>query len=280
MPLLSIGVRSPLAKRWNQFLRDKGWASGSKDLFDFESQKGTIQFQKNWNSNHPKSPLTEDGLAGNRGLGRAITESLNDDFTAELVATLEGKKYPPVPQNLSPVVGKVACDTAFGEIKFERVAEDSDDIRFLNDWPKKFLSTIDVPQLKKITSPIQSGKATFHKSAALQYQALWEAWEKKGLLSRINSYSGSYSPRVIRGTKDRLSLHAYAVAFDINVDTNSLSALPALEGEPGSVCDLVSTANALGFYWGGHFSSRFDGMHFEVCKILKKAEVTGYLSSL
>jgi hypothetical protein len=27
------------------------------------------------------------------------------------------------------------------------------------------------------------------------------------------------------------------------------------------------------FYWGGHFSGRKDGMHFEVAKILSSAEL-------
>ncbi|MFC1534810.1 M15 family metallopeptidase [Thermodesulfobacteriota bacterium] len=28
-----------------------------------------------------------------------------------------------------------------------------------------------------------------------------------------------------------------------------------------------------GFYWGGHFKSRPDGMHFEVAKILREKEL-------
>jgi D-alanyl-D-alanine carboxypeptidase len=280
MPLLTIGVRSPLAKRWNTFLADHGWASGAKDLFDFDSQRGTIQFQNHWNTNHPNSSITADGVVGNKSLGRAITDWLEDDLTPQSVAALEGKTYPDIPNALSPITGKIACDAAFGEIIFERIAENTDDIRFLNDWPKKFLSTVEVAQLKKITAPIKSGKATFHAKAAFQFQALWLAWERKNLLGKVNSYSGSYSPRVIRGSKDRLSLHAYAVAFDINVDSNALSSLPALSGEHGSVVELVPLANALGFYWGGHFNSRLDGMHFEVCKLMTKAEVTKALTNI
>jgi hypothetical protein len=43
---------------------------------------------------------------------------------------------------------------------------------------------------------------------------------------------------------------------------------PALVSEKGSVRELVPIANKYGFYWGGHFNSRPDGMHFEAAKIL------------
>lgn len=45
---------------------------------------------------------------------------------------------------------------------------------------------------------------------------------------------------------------------------NPLGARPALVGQKGSVRELVPIANKWGFYWGGHYSGRKDGMHFEV----------------
>ena len=44
--------------------------------------------------------------------------------------------------------------------------------------------------------------------------------------------------------------------------------LPAPAGAEGSVRELVDIANAHGFFWGGHFKGRPDGMHFEVAKLL------------
>lgn len=35
-------------------------------------------------------------------------------------------------------------------------------------------------------------------------------------------------------------------------------------GKQGCVRELVEIATEQGFYWGGHFKSRPDGMHFEV----------------
>jgi hypothetical protein len=43
--------------------------------------------------------------------------------------------------------------------------------------------------------------------------------------------------------------------------------VPALLGHDGTVRELVSIANAHGFYWGGHFRNRPDGMHFEIAEV-------------
>jgi hypothetical protein len=65
-----------------------------------------------------------------------------------------------------------------------------------------------------------------------------------------------------------LSNHAWGTAFDINVQWNGLGITPAFRNEAGSVRDLVEIAYQNGFYWGGWFKSRQDGMHFEVYKIV------------
>jgi hypothetical protein len=54
---------------------------------------------------------------------------------------------------------------------------------------------------------------------------------------------------------------------------NNLGKIPARIGSEGSVRELVPVANDFGFYWGGHFKSRPDGMHFEVAKILSENEL-------
>ena len=54
----------------------------------------------------------------------------------------------------------------------------------------------------------------------------------------------------------------------MNLEWNKLNVVPALVGAQGSVRELVSLANEHGFYWGGHFASRLDGMHFECAKVL------------
>ncbi|WP_203423108.1 M15 family metallopeptidase [Sinorhizobium sp. BG8] len=108
----------------------------------------------------------------------------------------------------------------------------------------------------------------FHRAAERQLTALWLEWESSGLLDRILTYDGAYVPRFQRKSKTKLSNHAFGTAFDINAAFNPLGAEPALMGQKGCIRELVSIANKHGFYWGGHFLVREDGMHFEVAKLL------------
>jgi hypothetical protein len=95
------------------------------------------------------------------------------------------------------------------------------------------------------------------------FEALLEDWDRQGLLGLILTWDGDYYPRFIRGSRTNLSNHSYGSAFDINREYNRLGATPALAGERGSVRELVQLANKHGFYWGGHYNHRKDGMHFE-----------------
>lgn len=151
----------------------------------------------------------------------------------------------------------------FGKIEY-RVNSDSS-ITILNDWAKENIVMVTIPQLAKIKNPVTS-PIPWHRATVVQLKALWEEWERLGLLDRIESFNGSYVPRLIRGGRT-LSSHAFGTAFDINASSNPLMKKPPLVGEPGSVRELVPSANRYGFFWGGHFKSRPDGMHFEVYRI-------------
>ncbi|WP_354234540.1 M15 family metallopeptidase [Bradyrhizobium sp. I1.8.5] len=71
----------------------------------------------------------------------------------------------------------------------------------------------------------------------------------------------------------RVRNHAFGSAFDINASENRLGARPALVGTRRSTRELVPLANRHGFYWGGHFGSRPDGMHFETAFIQTMNEI-------
>ena len=83
-------------------------------------------------------------------------------------------------------------------------------------------------------------------------KTLWQAWETAGLSERILTFEGSYNARFIRGSRTKLSNHPFGSAFDINARWNGLGAFPALEGQEGSVRELINIANEHGFFWGGH----------------------------
>jgi len=121
-----------------------------------------------------------------------------------------------------------------------------------------------------------------HRKAAPNIKALLDVWEKESLLHLVINYAGCYVPRYKRGkaphpkkghgikqSKDvsALSNHSFGSAFDICTTWNWLGATPAQCGQKGSVRELVEAANNAGFYWGGHYSGRKDGMHFEITKL-------------
>jgi len=107
----------------------------------------------------------------------------------------------------------------------------------------------------------------FYKPAVTQLVNLWTDWHKAGLINRIKTYDGSYNPRLQRGSISALSSHAWGTAFDINAKTNGIGKVPPYSGQPSCIRELVEIANSYGFYWGGHFSSRPDGMHFEIAQL-------------
>jgi hypothetical protein len=82
---------------------------------------------------------------------------------------------------------------------------------------------------------------------------------------------GCFNPRWIRGTTDRVSMHTFGCAFDINPDTNALI-IGCPEGDPRRLVPAASDIplgwialwEQAGFLWGGRFRSRFDPQHFQL----------------
>lgn len=123
------------------------------------------------------------------------------------------------------------------------------------------------------------GRIRCHVKAREPIERLLQAWEDADLLHLVISYAGGYVPRYKRNQApsgsgghgprssrdvNELSNHSFGSAFDINATQNWLGDMPAVCGRKGSVRELVAAANALGFFWGGHFGGSKDGMHFEL----------------
>jgi hypothetical protein len=134
-----------------------------------------------------------------------------------------------------------------------------------DQWVADNIVTVDVAHPTLGTIGIR-----FNRKGQGQLLALWKDWAENGLLDRIKTFDGGFSPRFMRGSNDTLSRHAWGAAFDINAKWNPLKAEPALVGEEGCVRELVTIANKHGFYWGGHFRTRQDGMHFEIAKLIQE----------
>jgi hypothetical protein len=155
----------------------------------------------------------------------------------------------------------------FGTFAFKStpVKANPEAITITDGWDKKNIVTVKIPQLKNLS---WSENVSCHKLISDQLRSLFNEWEKEGNIDKILTYGGLWVPRYIRGSRTTLSNHSWGTAFDINVQWNMLGSRPALKGEKGSVRELVQTANKHGFYWGGHFKSRPDGMHFEAYKVM------------
>ena len=180
----------------------------------------------------------------------------------------EGPNWPPKP-NFQALDGLKARQDLFGKFNFEAAPfpGNPENIRILGNWVANNIVNVKIPQLAGISGSSASGTIQFHRLAVPQLQAMWMEWENVGLIDRVLSFGGSFVPRFIRGSKIILSNHAFGTAFDINVAQNKLGTMPALVGKMGCVRELVPIANKHGFFWGGHFKNRLDGMHFEVAQL-------------
>jgi hypothetical protein len=133
-------------------------------------------------------------------------------------------------------------------------------------WRRLHTRIIEVPQLEGVPGAPKDCCVRLHVRAVEPFVALWKAWQEAGMLKDVLSWDGGYVPRRVRGSRS-ISSHAFGIAFDINAHWNPLGRPPAPSGAIGSVARLVRLANRHGFFWGGHFRSRPDGMHFELARV-------------
>lgn len=254
MKVLRLNSSGTDVKRWQQFLRGRDLLLDTTGIFDAATQKATRKFQ----STHG---LDVDGVVGNQTLTKAA------ELGFELVnyAAEPDSGYPPRPAfgSLTPA----AAQSKFGPLQFiaAPTARNAEQIRITNGFEVAKIQRVTIPELAGVQGAPASGSVQIHVVAVTSFQALWAAWKATGHLNQVLSFSGSYAPRFVRGgaAKQTLSNHAFGVAFDINAQWNPFGAVPASKGMTGCVYDLVPIANQHGFFWGGHYKTRRDGMHFE-----------------
>lgn len=256
MKLLKLNSTGPDVRKWQTFLTGQQlYADIINGNFDEATKLASQAFQ----AMHELEP---DGKVGDKTVGAAMMlgfSVLTDDSDEK-----DSPNWPPKP-NFSPLTGNAERAEIFGRFAFKSkpLPENPENIEVTDNWAKENIVIAKVPQLIAIKG---SDKVAFHKKGKAQLEKMWKDWDNAGLLHLVLTWSGSYNPRFIRGSRTVLSNHAFGTAFDINVPWNMLGTTPALVGRKGSVRELVKIANDNGFYWGGHFT-RMDGMHFEVAKV-------------
>ncbi|MEO8317076.1 MAG: M15 family metallopeptidase [Bradyrhizobium sp.] len=284
--LLKRGGRNlPLeVQRWQYFLRKQNVTqTGAIDAqFGAKTEEATKIFQVQ-RSLPPTGELDQATLDVAQGLG--YTVRLNNYYNDKSTS-----RFPPRPTDISSP-SNADRNAALGCFKFKQLSldhrADDDEIVTLGscdnsvaDWRTENIVDIQIPQLKFAVG--FSGTMRCHKLAAPHILLLFARWEQLDLLHVIRNYDGAYVPRYKRGQSpgtgshgvkrssdvSAISNHAFGAAFDINASDNAFGTEPALCPTRGCVRELVSSANELGFFWGGHFSgvSDKDGMHFEFSK--------------
>lgn len=81
-----------------------------------------------------------------------------------------------------------------------------------------------------------------------------------GYVNELKTWDGCFNIRKKRGLTS-MSLHSWGIAIDVNAFENGLGKEPKLSA------GLVECFANAGFDWGGHWTTRKDGMHFQLKSI-------------
>lgn len=261
MQVLRVGSIGTEVSQWQTFLLGQGHYEGVVDgHFGPVTEKSTKLFQR------ASGCRPDDGVVGRKTYAKAMERGYGNVYDDD---NKHGPGWPPRPDDLMPS-SAARREKMFGKFKYKHVPtpRNRENIEMLDNWAKENIIRVHIPQLENVDNKPRDCNVWFHKKAAKQLQNLWAAWEEAGLLHLVLTWNGSYVPRLVRGSNKTLSSHSHGSAFDINAQWNRIGAEPALVGREGSVRELVPLAKEHGFWFGGWFRGRPDGMHFEVSKIM------------
>jgi len=261
MRVLREGMQGEDVTAWGNFLLGQGFFRGQVPSDFTETMTlSTKAFQV-------RSGAKSDGIVGMDTYRAAMY--MGFDPTDKEGDAYHDINWPPAPVDLHPVMSLGARQKMFGTFTFKPTPTElnPESIRIDPAWESKNIITVACPQLVSLIPP--TGKVRIHRLVGPVFLELWRQWETEGLLAHVLMWGGAYAQRFVRGSTTNLSNHAFGSAFDINVPWNKLGARPVSAGEKGSVRELVQIANKLGWYWGGHYKNRADGMHFELCQLPK-----------
>jgi hypothetical protein len=257
--ILRQGSEGAGVERWQQFLLGLDLLEcGADGIFGPFTDKATRAYQR-------RKRIAVDGMVGPQTYAAALNDGFDPGFSDPRGGTA-GVDWPPKPL-FAPLISNAEREAVYGRFRYERIARGKDDVRVVGDWAERNLVTVTLPQLRGIRGAPASGRVRLHKK-----------WPSKRAHCSPAGRARAHSPRPfvgrhVRATLRARQLHAaleprVGAGFDINAEWNALGHVPALRPERGSVRELVPDANELGFYWGGHFLRRSDGMHFEVARPL------------
>lgn len=200
MRVIRPGMIGEDIKAWEYFLRGRGYYWLEVDgKFDSESVSATKHFQS-------ENKLVDDGVVGKLTYSAAMKlgfDPLEDDHDGK-----DGPNWPPRP-DFKPLAGNDARAAVFGQFKFRPagIEGNPEAVQVLDDWYSKNIVTVEVPQLRGVKGTGNLKKFAFHRLAAPQIVAFFQAVEDAGLAHLVLTWGGSYSARFIRGSRSVLSNH-------------------------------------------------------------------------
>lgn len=260
MKTLNLHSSGPEVKLWQEFLINNNYVIGTADgVFGRKIKNATIEFQF---FEHLSSNGIIDDCSYKKAykMGLILSNQSNEETITDT--------YLPSPPLFS-CLNMSQRKSLFGNFEY-RIINEPGSIEILGNWVKENITTINIPQLKtvKADSGLFSGNIRWHKKVVDQIKGFYNELVNKKMIKLVLTWGSSFVPRTVRGRPNTLSNHAFGTAFDINALWNPLNAVPTLYGKKESVREIVPIANDHGFYWGGHYHTRKDGMHFEIAKLL------------
>jgi|APSaa5957512576_1039674.scaffolds.fasta_scaffold67351_3 hypothetical protein len=152
---------------------------------------------------------------------------------------------------------------------------ESTDLNEQLQFERKYMTLYDIPTAMEIGAIPK--RVYCNKDLVKPLDDAFKHLIERNLIDELKTYDGCFNPRPIRGYYTRfneaiknndideairlLSLHTWGIAVDVNSAWNRLGKTPTLTE------DFVQCFLDAGFDWGGNFK-RFDGMHFQLAKII------------
>lgn len=237
--IVKKGSKGKATEKWQTILRDT-----YPITVDGRFGDQTDYYTRLWQTAHG---LNADGIVGNKTWAKSKKLGYGEPKpTTKLKALTTAQK-----------------EALFGVIPFEKKPEpgNPENIEVDSAWYKQNITRV---ESEAITKCLGVSSIRVHRKTKAQWLGVFEEIVEKGLEELIETYEGTYNARLMRGSETKLSSHAWATAIDVNRKWNGLGKIPAKKGEKGSVVELVPIFEKWGFYWGGNFKNRPDGMHLEI----------------
>lgn len=241
---LRAGSRGADVRGVQQFLRARSLYYAAADgRFGPKTAAAVIDYQTEKN-------LRADGVIGQQTFAAMLADGLHLVVDADM-------ETPAEPPGLRPLTTNSERAQRWGLFSFVPAPESGNPeaIRITDDFEER--------RIKTVMCPVFARRVRLHEQVIDDYARFMDAIIAAGLRDRLLTHEGGFCARYIRGSRVSLSNHAWGSAFDVNYEWNRLGHTPAFVGQTGCVRELVLIGLEHGWFWGGWFRHRRDGMHFE-----------------